>query len=225
MKTALYTTLFLDGMDDRCNSRFGRALKWVKYYAALKEELGFDEFVFCDDGSNPEFIKLFLAYVESTKIPYKFIAQINLKGTNTNYDYPWCWRGIWEMRNLLDDYSRLISIESDFFILSQDLIDHTRNMQSGWWSILEHQYNWPESAFHVLNEDAYDLFRDFTSQPWKPLLGLCLETSLPFTAVYSNFNYARFGEKLLQQTPGMDAYGQCPTDIDMKFRLSESGQV
>ena len=219
MKTCLFSLAYFDGEDDRGSNRLERNIKYVKYYAKLKEELGFDEIVLFDNASNEENIKKFIEAVKDEPIQVVLCGSREHLARKGGYDYPYCWRGLHFMRDLIVkfQYKKIITIDSDGFVLSKKLSKYVKDASSGWEAFWCQKYNFPEAAFHILNADAMGYFMGYTCTPWERLNGQVMELALPFTKVNKEFVCDRFGEDRAPQSPVMDWYGQCPVDMELTY--------
>lgn len=218
MKTCLYTLSYLDGLSPCGGARLDRNIKYVDYYKKIKEELGFDHFVFADNASSLENVYKFKNSIGLTDTVFHRFQEHLPRGAA--YSYPYCWRGLNFIRLLIEDgYEKIIYIDSDGFILNSNLSEYVNQCDSGWEAFWCQKYQFPESAFHILNKDAFGIFDEYTKYGWKQLNGKMMETSLPFTLVNRDFNTDRFGENRTPQNDKMDFYGQCPVDMNMKYNL------
>lgn len=144
------------------------------------------------------------------------------------YDYPYCWRALYYIRNLIEiGYEKIIFIDTDGFILSKRLARYIGDRQSGWVSFWSNTEQFPEASIHVLSDDTFYLFNLYTSHPWETKVGRFMERDLPFTEVNRYFNVGRFGEKWdgkewsanleRKQEPDMDYFGQAPLSTTFEF--------
>jgi len=215
MFTGLVTLSYLDGLDRQNNNRLERNIRYLNYYIPLKDKLGFDRIVFIDNDSSQESIN------EIRKVGNGILDIIRLSPhlpSGSALNYPYCWRGLYELKTLINrGYDKIISIDSDGFVLSQRLANYFRLLDTGWTSLWCPRWNFPESACHVLCEDSFPIYLDYIEQmPWQNRVGTKMETSLPFTYINKAFNADRYGESRLPQCTEMDYYGQANLKTDLK---------
>lgn len=204
MKTALVTACFLEGEDVSGTSRLERNIRYVNYYDAIKTELGFDDIWLLDNASD----EALLAQLPKAANIHRYSER--LMGSDRKHDYPYCWRALYDFQLLIDKgYEKIIAIDSDCFVLTKKLAKHIRESNSGWITYWNEVHRFPEAALQILNKDAFDLFRGYTSKPWQERNdGRLMERDIPFTVVEMGFRVGRFAEQRLGQEDWMDAIGQ-----------------
>lgn len=237
MKTCLFSACYLDGKDDRGSSRFFRTQKYLEYYWPLRDELGFQNIVLYDNASAlPALIHLIessppLTVLNSPpceRLPISvFSDEYHLAKYSTfhdgdprrQYDYPYCWRALWFVRELLSTYGfdKVICIDTDGFVLSPRLAHAIRdNHENAWSSLWCPKYDFPETAVQIIGP-KHEMFMDVTKTDWRNWNGLKMEDALPVT-ILEGFNSDRYGEDRKLVTPDIDFYGQAPYDMEMKYR-------
>lgn len=220
MSTVLYSGCHLDGKDASGSDRLLRTIRWLDYYQSLQKDLQFNGVLLLDNGSSKENLKILKQrnYFRS-RMPIKIEELTYLSPLpNLEYGYPYCWRTLWHIRELIErGFTKIIAIDTDAFILSPRLAQHIRNLNNGWEAFYIPRYDFPSSECFILCQDAFDHFLNFTSVAYEVYLGTCMETSLPFTWVATEFKVDRFGEDRIAQTPEMDAYFQAQLDIPLTF--------
>ena len=221
MKTALFTPLYLDGNDLLGNSRVLRNIRYVEYYESLKKRgyLNFDQLVMCDNGSHESNLKKFMDGIEpyhQGNVSVHCFSDHIARGAG--YSYGYAWRALHFMRRLIGTgFDKIVTIDSDGFILSERLATYVNESDVGWEAFWCPKYGFPEAAFHILNRDVFDFFIGFTSTPWQRLNGLIMEKTLPFTKVNKHFVTDRFGETETTQKPEWDYCGQTPLSMKLEF--------
>lgn len=166
-----------------------------------------------DNASDPEDCKTLEAFGVSV---YRFRER--LTRTEGDYGYPYCWRALYFVRELIEaGYKKIIFCDSDGYVLNRNITDYVMRDNEGWWSLYCPRHKFPESSFHVLNKDSFDIFLKYTSEPWENKVGKRMETDLPFTRVMRGFDADRYGEERTAQVKEMDYYGQRPLDIPLSF--------
>jgi hypothetical protein len=214
----LYSTSYLDGFDLYGSSRLARTRKYLDYYIPLQAEFGFDKIYLADDHSNLEEI----SDIESMYNPEQVIIHRfahKAEGNGLNFEYPWNWRGLWHLKNLIECEAaeKIIWIETDGFVLNSKLAGHIKNLNTGWSALWCKKWGFPETACQVLCRDSFQILFSYARGPYQNFRGRCFETSLPFTKIMHEFNSDRFGEYSLPQNESMDFYGQAPVKVELRF--------
>ncbi len=214
MSTVLWTTTFLEGVDKSGSNRMARTQKYLGYYAGIQNEIGFDKTLLLDNASSHEnWLKLLVSFRFNS---VRFNKRLE-RGPGNHY--PYCWRGLYAMNHYINtsDATKLIYIDSDGFVLSRRMADWIRNTNTGWQTVWCPRYNFPEASIHIINEDAFPLFLDFTKGDYMEHCGKTMEEILPFTHVNKELICDRFGETNDPVPPGCDFYSQAPVNITMRF--------
>ena len=215
MSTLLYSTSFLDGP-----GLIERHLRYLKYYRSIKEQIGFDDIYFLNNG--PIYTGDIIRVDVQPRITF-FDVQTHSAPLLTDSEfcaYPYCWRGIYWMRYLFDmGWDKIIFCDTDGFILSKRLMEYVKNCNSGWIAFKEEKYSWPTSEFHIINKDAQPILERFCAEMSYMARGNKeMEAVLPFTHVETGFKVRRAGEDRLP-IDGYDFYGQCPNDMEIKCEI------
>lgn len=219
MKTALFSLCYLEGNDLQGNSRLRRNQRYVDYYSTIKEELGFETIILADNASKPYLVDTFRSLSQGMGYSVRIIRYNEHLPRRGPLDYPYCWRGLYELKTLFDEgYEKIICIDSDGFVLSKRLANYIKSCKSGWVSFQERKYSWPEAALHILCKDALPIYEGFTSVPYSAYNGKPMETLLPFTHLERSFCIGRFGEEKMSQYDWMDFYGQANLDTNLTYR-------
>ncbi len=236
MKTCLYSLSQLDGVDPSGSSRFDRQLKFVNHYWKLRDLMGFDSIIFSDNGSSADGMVEFLNVTgaDASENGNKLLsgdAQIKIFKFNERLeprsefppndprhglDYPYCWRGLDFVDALLSHYDKVVFIDSDCFVLSPRFAKYIKSVSKGWETVWCPKHSFPDASFQIITQ--CENFELFTTMPWSKNNGRLMEWALPFTNVRMDFVADRFGESREDPTDEMDFYGQCPVDIEMRFR-------
>lgn len=241
VSTALITPCFLEGRDKFGNDRLVRNLRYLEYYRGIRRELGWHK-VFLLDNASPSGLveqlgtkELYLEMVTPdymtgwlrSKDPGADLTVVRfndrLVHDGTDYGYPYCWRALYYVNELIrQGYRKILHIDSDAFVLSARMVEFIRTTNTGWYSFWCPRWRFPEAAIHVINEDAFDRFREYTDTPWCDRVGRRMETDLPFTAVHHDFVGDRYGEMgAPRPADWMDFYCQAPTWFTMAYRGPE----
>jgi hypothetical protein len=212
--TAVTHISWLDGKDAFGDSYWDRTKKWLDYYLPLREKLGFDDVILFDNGSAKATCDSFINMYS----PHLWIFRNeNIKRCyDTNYDYPYVWRFVWMVKNLFDNYDRVLVIDNDSFILSQRLATYVREKNSGWTSLYSPRHQMPECNLQIICRDAYRAYREFTNGNWEDVKDRCMETSLPVT-VEHGFVADRFGETDRRPDATIDFFSQARLPLKVKF--------
>lgn len=214
MRTCLYTTNLLDGRDFYGTDRVYRTFRWLFWYENIKDLLGYDDIHILDDGSSRERLAIF------DNIPNLYVHTFNKIGKTGRHehDYPWCWRGVYFMRDLIDKgYDKIINIDTDGFILNDRLAEFVGKKNNGWWTLTPREFRFPENALNVLNRDAFPVLQEFTKVPMDTHYGKILELTLPFTEVSDQFRTFRWGQDFVEQDDTMDFYCQAHQKIRLRY--------
>lgn len=214
MKTALFTNMYLIGDDLSGSPRVSRALKFLNYYSTKHFRIGFDQIYVTDNGGTPGPIYDLLYHFPNIKlIRHPHLAR------GLGHDYLPCWRTTHDYQIAIHDgFEKLILLDDDAFILSTRLMNHVRELKSGWEAMYCPKWDLPETGLSIMCKDAFPAYFDFLKVPYaernKP--DNMIEKILPYTRVNMDFACDRWGEDRLPQAPDMDAYFQCQVDIEMK---------
>lgn len=216
--TALVAPCFLDGEDGYGNNRIRRNQRWVNYYTAIQNKIGFDDIWLLDNSSTRENIDRFLDGVDKTPFIQRFSERL-VRREGMPHDYPYYWRALWFIKNLFVSYDKIICIDSDCFVLTERMASYIKNLDSGWTSFWCKRWNFPDSSIWVLTKPEFDLFLKCTQGDWSRKVGECMERDIPFTYVNKDFCCSRFGEEIpvpLQDST-MDMYGQAHLTTELMF--------
>jgi hypothetical protein len=200
--------------------RLQRNIKWLNYYLPMQnKELNFDSIYLVDNSSSKEKLDVLKSQFKNAPIEI-YERKVHLPRWKTNA-YPYWYVGFAKALEyaIKNEYSKILHIDSDVYLLNKNICDYVNNANTGWIAFWCSMYNYPETTFQIINQDNFQLaHRWFTEDFLEFYPEDIAETRIPFTYVEKKFNGDRFGEKLLQQNDSMDYYGQCPVDITLKFR-------
>lgn len=220
MKTALFAPCYLDGKDPSGSDRIERVNRWLDYYRAIKDQLGFDQIYLSDDGSSFENYQRLKV---GTDLRFLLNSKLERQGFPGGLDYPWCWRAFWQMKVAIEcGFKKIIMCDTDTFILSPKLAHFIRALSSEWTAFHLGKYDFPSAELHILCEDAFPLYTVWTGGEFMKKNGLMMERDLPFTKINRDFNFDRWGEERLPQLPIMDAYSQAPLDVELRYDMPVS---
>lgn len=216
MRTAINLATFLHGNTDG-GTRIARAAKWIRYYARLRPILKFEQIFIFDNGGTDEQI----SELERIWGPVDFPIHVTRNAyipRGAGLDCLPCWRGNYSYGRIMDQgFEKIIVSDDDAFLVSKRLIEHVANLKTGWECFWCACHKFPENGLMVLCADAFYRYREFTQIPYEKRnnTGVICETQMPYTHINKSFNTNRWGEWRAPQTPGMDGYFQCPTDLEL----------
>ena len=232
MNSFLFCTSYINKDDIRFDPL--RYRKWIDYYAAIKEDLGIDYIFLIDDGSaDPSLEQSSLVNMLSADddLPDELPNKINIITFKEHLGRPsieehlgW-WRSFTYSINLAQKYGfeKIIHIESDFYIVSERLINFIHSLNSGWTSMYSSHFNFPETAIQIICKDSYDLLENARQSAIAANYRITqlAEHSLPFTNVCRDFTGDRIGEMPVLKKwvfgdngiDELDYYGQLPTNV------------
>lgn len=218
MKTALFSPSFLEGHDALGSNRLQRNKRYIDYYSALKRKyLLFDDIWLADNASDYSSIRTLMKHAPPHVHMHRFQERL-VRGLG-GYDYPYCWRAIYFIQDLIAfGYKKIIAIDSDSFVVSKKMTDYINENNSGLYTFWSDKYRFPTAECYVLCEDSFPLFQKFCEIPWLFRVGSVLENEIPWTYVDHSFKCDRFGEEKENQTEDMDGYFQASTDQPIFFR-------
>lgn len=243
MKSVLYAPSYLEGSDAFGGDRIERTKKFILYYRALKERLGFDSIFMCDNGSDPAKVRQLNGVIYGCDEKFDDARMLDCSGDpfqndlkilwfkerytrGAGFDYPYCWRNLYAIHILLTKfgYEKVITTDTDGFVVSGRLAEFVKNCNSGWQAFWIKKYSFPTAEFHILNKDAFPLFSKFTAPHFMKYNGYCMETLLPFTHINRQFDFDRYGEDEIPQSWSMDYYAQCRLEYQPRFMGGMHGQ-
>lgn len=232
MRTVITCVTWFDGKDAEGYSYADRMRKYVDYYLPLKEELGFDEFMFVDNGSSYDTLSRFgCSRLDSETFHHRTFGHPSIKAVVLenlkrygNYDYPYVWRFVYFVKKLFDHYDKVLIIDSDSFVLTKRLANFVRDTDTKWRSLWCPKYLMPECNLQVICNDAYNYYRNFADGDFMRYNGVdIMERLLPIQKIETRFVSDRYGDDgLVEQTPEMDFYSQCKLPIKMVFNADKT---
>lgn len=212
MKTALFSPSYLDGLDPLGSDRLIRNIRW----ALWNEKLKIGDLWLCDNASSLESVQRLM---EAWPVNIHRFTMHLPRGHGDN-PYPYVWRGLWFIKQLIEDgYDKIITLDTDCFIVSQRLLDYVKAANSGWEVFWIPKYGFPSGELHILNRDAFPLYLEYTKGPWIDKVGQLFESALPFSKINKDFNTDRYGETRIPQTADMDGYFQAAVDVPLVFNM------
>lgn len=224
MKTVITHFSWLEGTDANGESYWSKTAKWLLYLRGIKRHLGFKDVVLFDNGSSMECLRRTGGEILDHNfamvhpgLPWFKVVSLPPLHRGPGFDYPFVWRGVHMVRELFDDYDKVVVLDHDSYILSQKLAEFVAQRTTGYTALWCPRYNFPECNLQVLCRDFHPEYRRWTRGDFMRRNGLCMETTLPLTFVEKNFVSDRWGEEAEPQRPGMDFYSQCRLKTPMRF--------
>jgi hypothetical protein len=238
MKTFIFCTAFIYSNSDskkwyKDNSK-KRYLKWVEHYSKRKKKFGADFLFLIDDGSDNldmeiEFETIRVEYANN--LPYPLSNNLVIfhfpdhLGRASRASYPGWWRSFTYSVKIAQKYffDKIIHIESDFFVISDKLIQYIKELNQGWTALYSRTYQFPETGIQIICKDSFARLEDFHNrvEDYFEDKGMIAEHILPFTNVEKGFIGDRFSEKKVFDYWGgslpqdIDYIGQFPQNIDI----------
>lgn len=201
--TFMFCTSFVNnGVDLHSASRYNR---WANFYLPLLENLEVSHLFLIDDGGKDNITPA--ANILQGVLPDTLTDAINIYrfdatlGRNDLVDFPGWWRSFLFAIDIARKYGfrKMVHIESDFFMLSARLRNFVRDTNTGWTGLYSPHYNFPEPAFQIICEDAFEAFDALkdTVQGAGYHATEFAEGMIPFTAVRRDFIGDRLGEEMV----------------------------
>ena len=202
MKTLLFCTAWSTS-DVVWQHRYG---KWLNH--VLHGGVHFDQVLMVDDGSSVLPKSFEMAHFDPENLPASQPASSVVFGTFSKHlgrlggaNYPGWWRsfGFGVRYAKRYGFNKVVHIESDSFVLSQNLATYLNQLDRGWTTLWCPRWKFPETCIQVINEDCFASYDSVMSKPYGEFIGRVAEHVLPFTQVERCFKGDRYGE-----------YGRCP---------------
>ncbi|MBD0254136.1 MAG: hypothetical protein ICV83_00335 [Cytophagales bacterium] len=226
MKSFIFCTSYINNSSEEF-SRL-RYRKWIDNYNRLADQLGVEYLFLIDDGSADAYVGDDVAVI-SHLLPDTLSHRVNLVhfpdnlGRRSENDYAGWWRSFafsWEVARKYH-FEKIIHVESDFFVLSQALLDFIRNRNNGWTGLFSSYYNFPESAIQVIVKDAFPslgtIYQRAVQSNYR-FSGIA-ERTLPFTDVVKHFRGDRLGEIVVLKQWVKDKTYCLPAEVDYVGQL------
>lgn len=199
-KTIILTTCWINS-----DEKLKRHTDWLDWHLPMLYKLGVDEIWWMDNVSDPNYLdKLKPKSIINQKLEtewYKFDnSKLNIYqysehlGRNSVWDYPYSWRALYDLPKLakFTGATKIISIDTDFYVLSQKCMDWFKNTNEGWQAAWCPTYNFPETAFSILSDIS--LLEKFISEnpDYRKLNGT---KTMEFLLPYTNINKELIGDR------------------------------
>ena len=221
-----------------------RYLKWINYHKNLpfaKDK----KIILIDDGSPQEFVDDFgqkvgkvinhedIDYESNTLEGQSTFEDVNLyhfkerMGINPTENkvglggstVGW-FRSFLQSLNIAKKFKfkKIIHVESDAYLISQNICDFMDDLDSGWLSMWCPRYQFVETTIQVICEDNFEKLEKLSDLGLDKLEGNMAENILPIEKVCQAFVGDRYGEGTKLQVPDIDYYCQCHPDTKLKFK-------
>ena len=205
-------------------------MKWKEYYKERLCWFGADKLVVIDDGTPSEFVAgMFELIPADGSLPKQlpdgvvmFRFSDNL-GRCTKKCFPGWWRSFAFSLAVARqyEYSKIIHLESDAFVLTPRLAEQILSLQNGWTALWCPSWNFAESAIQVICQDCFAELEKLSKRedgcraPWH-VKGFA-EKLLPFTRVVKEpFQGDRYSE--YRSNYRTDADYVCQSRLEWNFQ-------
>lgn len=197
MKTLLFCASFANSKES-WNHRWRR---WVDHHSSVG--LLFDQILIVDDGSPvlPDWTDYSIITDFSDTLPESKVVIYQYKdnlGSREVFDYPGLYRSLSTGIAYAVKYgfNKVLNIESDAFVLSQQLVKYINEIDNDWLAMWDHHFQIPELGINVAAGSGLKVCSSVFEQSYEIYKGKMLEVELPFTRIEKNFVGARYGEFL-----------------------------
>jgi hypothetical protein len=165
MPTFLFCTCYIKPAIGKAYSA-DRYIKYIRYYKKKLNQLGADFLIIIADGVVPSNLPKSIDIRDATDFIQPLQNKVTLfqfrnhLGRPTQEDFRGWWRSFSFAHDIAiaGNFSKIIHIESDFFVLSDKLCNYISSLQSGWTMLYSKLYHWPESAIQIICKDRYNDF-------------------------------------------------------------------
>ena len=178
-----------------------RYQKWLNYYS--QSPLEHSQILLIDDGSTqfPSLNNVNLYHrlppnqPSAKRVLFHFDTHLGRIGLK---DFPGWFRSFGFAAEYAQKYkfTKIVHLESDFYILSPALFEYINQISDGWTSLFSKKYSMPETACQIICEDQFSTYLAFVNKDYKTsYVGFDLENLIPFT----NANKAFVGDRVDDQ--------------------------
>jgi hypothetical protein len=200
MKSFIFCTSSVNNQSD--HHHISRYQRWMDFYRLQLKELDADRIFLIDDGGT-DYQKNYSCL--EGKLPADLVSDLNFyrfenkMGRDSLIQFPGWWRSFLFSIDIARKYGykKIIHIESDFFLLSEELKSFIASANSGWISLYSNFYDLPETAVQIICEDQFENFDKLRAKILKTefIVDDYAESIIPFTRVEKKFTGDRFGEE------------------------------
>lgn len=202
MKSFIFCTSYINNFSRKHLSM--RYKRWINFYQSRMVNLNAEYLFLIDDGSKKRNFDKRADILNPDHLPDELNNKTNIVHFHENLgrqsikDYPGWWRSFLYSYKIAQkyDFDKIIHIESDFFVLSDDLINYVSSIQSGWTTLFSQHFQLPETALQIICKDFFDEMKNFVDQADKSNFHFpdLAENMLPFTHIEKKFIGERVGE-------------------------------
>lgn len=223
MRSVVFCTSFID---EKNQSRYKN---WINYYQNKLKLFHAEKLFLIDDGSSAVNFDERIEIINSDYLPDTLDKDICLfhfdkhLGRPGRRDYQGWWRSFTFSSKLAEKYNidKFIHIESDYFVLSREMMNYIANVSEGWTVFYSQFYNFPETAIQIICNDSFDklnnIYQQALASDYK--FKKIAERTLPFSKVEKSFTGDRLGEiKVLR---GWLKKYKLPLEIDYVGQINE----
>lgn len=204
MKTFIFCTSYINNND--INNNNTRINKWINYYDTLKKSFNAEHLMLIDDASPVIDLNMDVEVYDTEDLPETISSPINIfrfknnLGRPTWKDYQGWWRSFTFSLEIAKkyEYDKIIHIESDFYIVSEMMIEYIKNFNHGWGTFFSNYHNFPETAIQIICKDSFLEFEKIAlkikENKYKTDNYVPAELFLPFSSVEKQFHGDRLGQ-------------------------------
>lgn len=184
---------------------FGRTqevwdIRYRRWLDAIKRSaLAYHQILIVDDGSPvlPSWSDLPVCRPEDQISPEHSAALIHFDdnlGRWAGHNYPGWYRSFAYAAEYAKKggFAKVVHIESDTFILDDQIFEFLNNASNHWIALWDGFYNMPETAIQVAEGKGLDLYHSTTRRPYSDFIHKVIEGELPFTRVERGFYGGKF---------------------------------
>lgn len=214
MKTILCTTCWLD--NDEFNKR---TEKWLRYYI-YNSGLIYDNIMLLDNASSFENIQKHSRQWTGNVIIQRFTKHMS---RTSHLEYPYLWRAVYFYQELFKEYDKVIYMDNDAYLLSDNAMNYVNNFKNGWASFNCPKHSFPETGIQIITKDCKE-YKDFVGNMSeeefiKKYNGSVMEGTLPLTEVNRKLIGDRYSEYgIIKQDKIWDFSCQTLLETDMIYR-------
>lgn len=188
-KTFVFATCYINSAET-----LERYYRWIEFY---KDR--FDVLHLIDDGSQMEYLCELKSKYNSIRI-HTFKTHL---GRPTLFQVDGWLRSFNESLYIAkkNNCNKIVHIESDLFIFSDNLFDYIKKSNSGWDVAWDNTWSMPESSLQIINKDHFKWFEWYTENNYRFINSNPITTwykqveyHLPYSNILKEFHGGRFYE-------------------------------
>lgn len=220
MKTAIITTQWL-GTEDYIQ----KSVKFYKYYTQtqVQEWLGNPDIWVCDNASKSTDTDNLFTYLSdpiASKLKFKWFHKHYTR--TAHLEYPYCWRALYFARELFQeyDYDKVIFMNNDSFIISQNYMEYIKNFKSGYIVPWCPKHGFPECEIQIITKDSQKYW-EMTRKPYLNYNGQHMEDIIPGTVEKQWIGDRHSENGIMLQQPDWDF----STQVRLKTIITPSPRI